>query len=175
MFGCQTFKNQHILSKPRPLACLLPCPTLFSDRRKEGTTWESARSHLPKSKHILLIWGENGGVGQYGTQDPGIRLFTESCCQPSPAFLTRSPEVSTRCLAATTEGQIPFQSCCRKKGLLFVTAAYLMVTTSPVFSRLHTSSTAGNENLIPYFLVALLVGVCAIATMCPKSCRIIQN
>lgn len=37
-------------------------------------------------------------------------------------------------------------------------AAYLMVTTSPGFSRLHTSSTAGNENFIPYFQVALLFG-----------------
>lgn len=117
-----------------------------------------------------------GGTGASVNMGRGIlRLFTESCCQPSPAFLIRSPEVSARCLAATTEGEIPFQSCCRKKGLLFVTAAYLMVTTSPLFSRLHTSSTAGNENFIRYFQVALLVGFCSVATVCPMSCRIIQN
>lgn len=58
----------------------------------------------------------------------------------------RSPEVTAHCLAATIDGQILFQSCCTKKGLLFV--AYLMATTSPVFSRLHMASVSGNENCI---------------------------
>lgn len=123
----------------------------------------------------LFEGGKGGVLVNMGTQEPGIRLFPESCCQPSPAFLTRSPEVGARCLAATIEGEIPFQSCRTKKGLLFVTAAYLMVTTSPVFSRLHTSPVAGNENRVPYFLVSPPIGFCVIATMCPMSCRIIQN
>lgn len=75
---------------------------------------------------------KTGSSGDYGTEDPGIRLFTESCCQPSLAFLTRSPEVTAHCLAAATDGEFPFQSFCTKKGFLFVTAGYLMVTTSPV-------------------------------------------
>lgn len=32
-----------------------------------------------------------------------IRLFTKSCHQPSPVFLTRGPEVSADCTAATTQ------------------------------------------------------------------------
>lgn len=48
----------------------------------------------------------------------------------SPAFLAGSPEVHA--LAPTGDGEFPFQSFCTKKGFLFVTAGYLMVTTSPV-------------------------------------------
>lgn len=84
----------------------------------------------------------------------------------------RSPEVTAHCLAATTDGEIPFQSCCTKKGLLFVTTAYLMVTTSPVFSHLHMASVAGNENCIRCFQVALQIGLGAIAIVCPMSHRI---
>lgn len=107
VFSCKAFKNQHLLLEPRLLAQIAACVQCCFQRGPADKPEKlysvflrmGSNNYLVHTSKVTITWicltnlEKKRGEGKYKAEDPEIRLFTKSCHQPFPVFLTRSPEV----------------------------------------------------------------------------------